>query len=78
MWEFINFYSVNTGIIIQALTFKMHIFPVFNSVPHMFMVMTEDQKKHFEGYLFDIKRSILICLQIDHKCISEQCTSVWG
>lgn len=71
MWEFINFYSVNTGITIQALTFKLHIFAVFNSAPHMFMVMTEDLKKDFEGYLFDIKRSILICLQIDHKCTSE-------
>lgn len=78
MWEFINFYGVNTGFTIQALTFKMHVFAVFNSVPHLLMVMTEDLKKHFEGYSFDIKRSILICLQIDCKCTQEQCTSVWG
>lgn len=50
MWEFINFYGVNTGFTIQALTFKMHVFAVFNSAPHMFMVMTGDLKKHFEGY----------------------------
>jgi len=56
----------------------MHIFAVFNSALHMFMVMTEDLKKHFEEYLFDIKRSILIYLQIDHKRTSEQCTSVQG
>lgn len=78
MWEFINFYSVNTGITTQALTFKMHIFAVSNSAPHMFMVMTEDLKKHFEGYLFDSKRRTLTCLQIDHKCTSVQCTTVWG
>lgn len=78
VWEFINWYSVNTDITVQLLTTKMHIFAVFDSAPHMVMVMTEDLKKHFEEYLFDSKRSILICVQIDHKCTSEQCTSVWG
>lgn len=78
MWEFINSYGGNTDFTSQVLTFKMHIFAVFNSALHMFVVMTEDLKKHFEEYLFDIKRSILIYLQIDHKCTSEQCTSVWG
>lgn len=78
MWEFINKYGVNADITTQILAIKMHRFAVIDSAPHMVMVMTEDLKKHFEGYLFDIKRSILICLQIDHKCTSEQCTSVWG
>lgn len=78
MWEFINSSGGNTDFSTQVLTFKMHIFAVFNSALHMLVVMTEDLKKHFEEYLFDIKRSILIYLQIDHKCTSEQCTSVRG
>lgn len=78
MWEFINSSGGNTDFSTQVLTFKMHIFAVFNSALHTLVVMTEDLKKHFEEYLFDIKRSILIYLQIDHKCTSEQCTSVRG
>lgn len=78
MWKFINSYGGNTDFSIQALTFKMHVFAVFNSTLHMFMVMTGDLKKHFEEYLSDIKWSILIYPQIDHKRTSEHCTSGWG
>lgn len=56
MWDFINSHAGNTDFFIQVLTFKMHIFVVFNSVLHMFfLVMIEDLKGHFEEYLFDIK-----------------------
>lgn len=78
MWDFMNSYAGNKDCSIQVLTFKMHIFAVFNPALHMFLVMTEDLKEHFEEYLFDIKKSILTYLQIDHKCISEQYTSVQG
>lgn len=79
MWDFINSHAGNTDFSIQVLTFKMHIFVVFNSALHMFfLVMTEDLKEHFEEYLFDIKESIFIYLQIDHKHTSEWCTSVQG
>lgn len=77
-WKFINSYCGNTDFTIQVLTFKMCIFAVFSSALHMFMVMTEDLKKHFEENLFYIKRSILIYLQIDHECIPDQHISVWG
>lgn len=58
MSVFINSYGRNTDFFIQVLTFKMHIFAVFNSALHIFVVMTEDLKKDFEEYLFDINRSI--------------------